>query len=170
MMYSEETIDQQLDSATQISFCSFHANLPVKGEDTLRLFSRNSGSDAFFYTAHGDDALFVASQVFHTNSVIKCLGSQKFTPSVAFGMDSFAGLPSVTLRPVVAHSLLRDCLTVRQMKVEIWEAEGSKKSAVKFSLARQVNGIINYVKGRHITSHIGISRQSPTNRRLTIHL
>jgi DNA mismatch repair protein MSH2 len=137
-MYSEETIDQQLDSAAQVSFCSFHAKLPSKGEDILRLFSRGTGSD-LFYSAHGDDALFVASQVFHTNSVIKCLGSQKFIPSIIYGAEPFVGLPSVTLKPVVAHSLLRDCLTVRQMKIEIWEAEGGKKSASKFDLIRQVN-------------------------------
>jgi DNA mismatch repair protein MSH2 len=136
-MYSEESIDQQLDSAAQVSFCSFHAKLPQNGEDTLRLFSRNAGGDVF-YTAHGDDALFVASQVFHTNSVIKCLGSQKFTPNVGSGAESFAGLPSVTLKPTVAHSLLRECLTTRQMKVEIWEGEGGKKSAAKFDLTRQV--------------------------------
>lgn len=136
-MYSEETIDQQLDTATQISFCAFHAKLPQNGDDTLRLFSRNAGQDNF-YSAHGDDALFVASQVFHTNSVIKLLGSQKFVPSAAYGNEQFAGLPSVTLKTVVAHSLLRECLTIRQMKVEIWETEPGKKSSKEFTLTRQV--------------------------------
>ena len=50
-----------------------------------------------------------------------------------------AGLPSVTLRPTVATSFLREALTVRQLKVEIWIPEaGHGKKVSKFKLDKEV--------------------------------
>lgn len=39
-------------------FCKFFRNLPAKNEDTIRLFDRND-----YYSAHGDDAVFIANMV-----------------------------------------------------------------------------------------------------------
>jgi DNA mismatch repair protein MSH2 len=50
-----------------------------------------------------------------------------------------AGLPSVTLRPTVATSFLREALTSRQLKVEIWIPEaGHGKKVSKFKLDKEV--------------------------------
>ncbi len=113
-------------------FISFFNKLPSKSPDangTIRLFFRKTGSDDF-YSAHGPDALYVARHVYHTNSVLKYLGSKT------------AGLPSVTLRPTVATSFLRDALTSRQLKVEIWVPEaGHGKKVSKFKLDKEVRQV-----------------------------
>lgn len=67
-----------------------------------------------YYSAHGPDATFVATHVYHTLSVIKQLGK---------GKDS---LPSVTLSSTVAKIFLREALTTRQLRIEIWGPEGGK--------------------------------------------
>jgi len=134
MMYGDEKDDTlELDSATELGFCSWFSKLPSgkATENTLRLFSRGE-----FYSAHGDDALFVAAHIYRTNNVLKYLGNKRFKP--AAGGQDVVGLPSVTLKNIAAINLMRDALTGRQMKVEIWEAEGGKKSAAKFNLTREV--------------------------------
>jgi hypothetical protein len=98
---------------------------------TLRLFHRVSNDD--FYIAYGADALFVAQNVYHTNSVIKYLGA-----------GGKAGLPSVILKTSVAHSLLREALTVRQLRVEIWAPDpGQGKKVVKYHLDKEVSSVSN---------------------------
>ncbi|CAG8589386.1 13980_t:CDS:2, partial [Acaulospora colombiana] len=74
--------------------------------------------------AHGSQS-FPVQEVYRTNSVIKPLGKKT------------APLPSVTLSITLAKEFLRDALTVKQLRVEIWVPEGSKKSASKFILSKQ---------------------------------
>jgi DNA mismatch repair protein MSH2 len=113
-------------------FISFFNKLPQKSPDTngtVRLFFRKTGNDDF-YSAHGPDALYIARHVYHTNSVLKYLGSKS------------GGLPSVTLRPTVATSFLREALTSRQLKVEIWVPEaGHGKKISKFKLDKEVRRV-----------------------------
>ena len=46
----------------ELGFISFFRNLPIKDHETVRIFRRGaSGGD--FYTAHGDDAGFIAMTV-----------------------------------------------------------------------------------------------------------
>ncbi|KAG8840273.1 MutS-like protein, partial [Serendipita sp. 411] len=80
-----------------------------------------------YYTAHGEDAKYIAQEVYHTSSVIKLLGSKS------------APLPSVTLSITLAKEFLRDALSVKQLRIEIWIPEGGKKSASKFVLNRQAS-------------------------------
>lgn len=81
---------------------------------------------------HGPDALYVATHVFHTNTVIKYLGP-----------GGRMGLPSVTLKPTLAEAFLREALTGKQLKVEIWVPEvGQGKKAVKFKLDKEVSSYI----------------------------
>jgi DNA mismatch repair protein MSH2 len=82
---------------------------------------------------HGPDAYYVATHVFRTNSVIKYLGVG----------GKAAGLPSVTLSESVATTFLRDALTTKQLRVEIWKPEpGQGKKASKFRLDKEVNAIL----------------------------
>ena len=39
-------------------FCKFFRNLPAKNEDTIRIFDRGD-----YYSAHGEDAVFIANTV-----------------------------------------------------------------------------------------------------------
>ncbi|KAF8962360.1 DNA mismatch repair protein [Flammula alnicola] len=131
-MYGKEK-DAERDSIdhTDPGFISFFAKLPPKSPSTgtLRLFSRTSGGDSF-YAAYGPDATFVAQNVYHTNSVIKYLGT---------GGRS-AGLPSVILKTSVAHVLLRDALTTKQLRIEIWVPEaGQGKKCAKFQLDKEAS-------------------------------
>ena len=111
------------DNSSHPGFCSFFAKLPPKSPETgtVRLFFRSE-----YYSVHGPDALYVATHVFRTNSVIKYLGSR-------------GGLPSVTLSESLAKGFLRDALTSKQLKVEIWVPEaGQGKKATKFVLDKEV--------------------------------
>ncbi len=83
----------------------------------------------FAWTVHGADAQYIATHVFHTNSVIKHLGSA-----------GKGGLPSVSLSTNVAKAFLRDALTAKQLKVEIWVPEaGSGKKNTKFVLDKEAS-------------------------------
>ena len=56
----------------EIGFISFFRNLPVNDYETVRIFRRGaSGGD--FYTAHGDDAAFIAMTVSELLSTTRVL-------------------------------------------------------------------------------------------------
>lgn len=114
LMYGTSTDkpDLGLDLASETSFISWYNRMPPKGEDTVRLFDRGE-----FYSVHGQDALLVASIVYKTQSVIKTLGNKS------------DGLASITLNTNTAKSFLRDALTARQLKVEIWGGGSTKKNS-----------------------------------------
>ena len=105
-----------------VGFISFFSKLPQKRPDTIRLFDRRD-----FFSAHGEDAMYIAMHVFRTQSVLKYLGSG----------GKAGGLPSVTMSNNVATAFLRDALTALQLRIEIWTSEGGKKSA-KFKLDKEV--------------------------------
>jgi DNA mismatch repair protein MSH2 len=109
-----------------ISFNKLAPKSPEKG--TLRRFQRTAGGDE--YAAYGPDAIWVAQHVFHTNSVIKYLGPG----------GRAAGLPSVTLKTSVAQSTLREALTIKQLKIEIWVQEaGAGKKSAQLKLDKEVS-------------------------------
>ncbi|KAG5637197.1 hypothetical protein H0H81_005410 [Sphagnurus paluster] len=132
LMYGKEKDGEQdvADQTTDPGFISFFSKLPAKSPETgtLRLFHR-TGADPY-YATYGPDALFVAQHTFHTNSVIKYLGAG----------GRAAGLPSVTLKVSIAQMLLREALTVKQLRVEIWEPEpGQGKKCSKFRLDKEAS-------------------------------
>ncbi|KAG6841000.1 hypothetical protein C0991_002780 [Blastosporella zonata] len=131
LMYGKEKDGDQdaADHTTDPGFISFFSKLPPKSPETgtLRLFHRTGGDE--FYAVYGPDALFVAQHTYHTNSVIKYLGA-----------GGRAGLPSVSLKVTVAQMLLREALTVKQLRVEIWVPEpGQGKRCAKFRLDKEAS-------------------------------
>jgi DNA mismatch repair protein MSH2 len=129
LMYGKEKdADHDLAHASDPGFVSFFSKLPKKSpteSGTVRLFDRND-----FYSVHGPDAHYVATHVFRTNSVLKYLGAGGKT----------AGLPSVTLSYTLGHTFLREALTVKQLRVEIWvPAPGQGRKAAKFVLEKEAS-------------------------------
>jgi DNA mismatch repair protein MSH2 len=116
------------DQTIDVSFLDFFNRLPKKSPETgtLRLFERVNAGD-IFYAAYGPDALFVAQHVFHTKSVVKYLGA------------GARRLESVTLKVAVAKTLLREALSSKQLRVEIYESEsGGGKKSTNFKLTKEV--------------------------------
>lgn len=88
--------------------------MPPKEDDVIRLFDRGD-----FFSVHGPDAIVVAATVYKTQSVVKMLGK---------GKDA---LPSCTLNMTAGKNFLREALTVKQLKIEIWGGGSSKKHSWK---------------------------------------
>nr|DBA11318.1 TPA_inf: MSH2 [Pseudozyma tsukubaensis] len=121
---TSEKPDLGFDHAAESSFCTFFRSMPAAPAGTLRLFDRSD-----FFSAHGDDAILVANLVFKTHSALKYLG--------AGGKDK-GGLPSITLSVAAAKNFLREALTSRQMRVEIWSNAGGKRNN-SWSISKQAS-------------------------------
>lgn len=92
------------DKGEEAGFLSFYKSLPSKPASLIRLFERGD-----YYSAHGDDAQFIAQSVYRTTSVIKYL-EKPGTPR----------LPSVTLAQAVFNNFLKDALLNKSLKIEIY--------------------------------------------------
>ncbi|SNX87257.1 probable DNA mismatch repair protein MSH2 [Melanopsichium pennsylvanicum] len=119
-----EKPDLGLDNAAETSFCQFFKSMPKPSPGTVRLFDRSD-----FYSAHGQDAILIANLVFKTHSALKYLGS---------GGKDKGGLPSITLSTAAAKSFLREALTSRQMRVEIYGNAGGKRNN-SWSITKQAS-------------------------------
>lgn len=107
------------------SFVAFFHGMPAAVPGTVRLFDRQD-----FYTVHGQDALYVADTVFKTQSVLKYLGKK----------SNDGGLPSCTLSIPAAKSFLRDALTAKQLRVEIWAStDGAGRRTGSWQVAKQAS-------------------------------
>ncbi|KAI5817471.1 muts domain V-domain-containing protein [Pyronema omphalodes] len=95
----------ELKVEDESGFISFFNRLPET--DAIRLFERND-----FYTVHGRDAIFVATTVYKTTSVIRQLGSSR------------NALESCTLSIAAFRNFLREVLFVQGKRVEIWQPKG----------------------------------------------
>ncbi|KAL8761682.1 MAG: hypothetical protein Q9184_002217 [Pyrenodesmia sp. 2 TL-2023] len=91
----------------EVGFIRFFRGLPTKDDETVRIFDRGD-----WYTAHGDDAAFIARTVYKTTSVLRQLGK------------AGTGLPSVTMTITVYRNFLREALFRLGKRVEIWESSG----------------------------------------------
>ncbi|TKA53604.1 hypothetical protein B0A53_03895 [Rhodotorula sp. CCFEE 5036] len=116
------------DVADENRACSAIRKLAPAAEGTVRLFDRSD-----FYCAYGKDAYYVANNHFKTQTVLKYLGSPTATEP--------DGLPSVVLSHAVAQAFLRDALTTKQLRVEIWQPEGGGvgRGTTKWTLAKSAS-------------------------------
>ncbi|KAG7443335.1 DNA mismatch repair protein [Guyanagaster necrorhizus] len=126
-MYGRDKDDDANDNDP--GFVTFFGKLPSKSPETgtLRLFHRTAPDE--FYSAYGPDALYAATHVFHTNSVIKYLGAG----------GRLVGLPYVSLKVSIAQMLLREALTTKQLRVEIWVPETPGKKCSKYRLDKEAS-------------------------------
>ncbi|EPE03362.1 dna mismatch repair protein msh-2 [Ophiostoma piceae UAMH 11346] len=91
-------------------FIRYFKSLPAVDGDTIRIFDRND-----WYTAHGEDANFIARTVYKTTSVVRQLGRNDHT-----------GLPSVTMTVTVFRQFLREALFKLGKRVEIYASSGGR--------------------------------------------
>ncbi|KAI1139250.1 DNA mismatch repair protein msh-2 [Hypoxylon sp. FL0543] len=91
-------------------FIRFFKSLPAVGHETVRIFDRGD-----WYTAHGEDANFIARTVYKTTSVVRQLGR-----------NDASGLPSVTMTVTVFRQFLREALFKLGKRVEIYASSGGR--------------------------------------------
>ncbi|KAI8070861.1 putative DNA mismatch repair protein MSH2 [Gongronella butleri] len=112
-----------VDRPEQQTFVRFFRSLGAVDEGTVRLFERDANQKRY-YTFHGDDALLVADQIYHTTTVIKYWGAA----------ESAGGLPTVSVSATATETFLYDGLVNRQLRVEIWRSKkGTWEVACKAS-------------------------------------
>lgn len=101
-------------------FIRFFKSLPDLGPDAIRIFDRGD-----WYTAHGEDANFIARTVYKTTSVVRQLGKSDHT-----------GLPSVTMTMTVFRQFLREALFKLGKRVEIY---ASNNGRMNWKLVKQAS-------------------------------
>ncbi|KAK3290625.1 DNA mismatch repair protein msh-2 [Chaetomium fimeti] len=91
-------------------FIRFFKSLPTVDDDVIRIFDRGD-----WYTAHGENANFIARTVYKTTSVVRQLGRNDHT-----------GLQSVTMTVTVFRQFLREALYKLGKRVEIWASPNGR--------------------------------------------
>ena len=94
-----------LDSSEAVGFVKFFQSMEPPPERTVRFFYRKKEGE--FYSCHGDDAIYIAQECFHTMSVVKYLGKNNELPAVTVSTSNF-------------NSFASQLLTERQYRVEVW--------------------------------------------------
>ena len=96
-----------------------------------------------YYSAHGADAVLIAHQVYKTTNVIKYLGSGNSAhPSKSNSAITAKGLPSVTISMALTKAFLREALTTKQMRVEIYEpieGQGGRKNNTAWKISKEAS-------------------------------
>ncbi|KAH7445451.1 hypothetical protein KP509_01G010000 [Ceratopteris richardii] len=104
----------KLDAKQARGFINFYAKLP-KDEQVVRFFDRKD-----YFTAHGDNAIFIAKTYYRTLTGLRQLGN-----------DSDA-LSSVSISKSMFETILRDLLLTRtDHTVELYEGSGSNWRLIK---------------------------------------
>jgi len=91
-------------------FIRYFKSLPTVDSETIRIFDRGD-----WYTAHGEDANFIARTVYKTTSVVRQLGR-----------NDDSGLPSVTMTVTVFRQFLRESLFKLGKRIEIYASPSGR--------------------------------------------
>ncbi|MBW0485756.1 hypothetical protein O181_025471 [Austropuccinia psidii MF-1] len=127
-LYPTKAPDLNEDQSATKKFCETFKSLELPPEGTLRIFEREKGE---FYTCYGKDAQYVATNFYRTNTVLRYIGPRS---------NSEEGLATCSLSRSGAITFLRDCLTTRQMRIEIFRSDQpSSKNSANWSLAVQAS-------------------------------
>lgn len=104
-------LELKLDSASSEGFISYFNKLPEKPSTTFRFFDRTD-----YYTVHGVDALYIAKEVYRTNSVVKqnTSGSKQ--------------LDYVVLSRINFETTVREMLLVKHYRVEVYKLKEGRKN------------------------------------------
>ncbi|KAK8055173.1 dna mismatch repair protein msh-2 protein [Apiospora rasikravindrae] len=94
----------------EVGFIRYFKALPAVGNETVRIFDRGD-----WYTAHGEDANFLARTVYKTTSVVRQLGR-----------NDASGLPSVTMTITVFRQFLREALFKLGKRIEIYASPNGR--------------------------------------------
>ncbi|KDE04567.1 DNA mismatch repair protein MSH2 [Microbotryum lychnidis-dioicae p1A1 Lamole] len=125
LQYGAGKVDDSNADQADNSFCDVIRKLPATPAGTVRLFDRGD-----FYSAFGTDAIYIATHHYKTQTIIKKLGKiSSIFPD---------GLPAVAMSIAVAQGFLRDALTTKQLRIEIYESSGGK-NASKWTLGKQAS-------------------------------
>ncbi|CAO2826915.1 unnamed protein product [Amaranthus hypochondriacus] len=104
----------KLDAKQAQGFLSFYKTLPQDSR-AVRIFDRRD-----YFTAHGENATFIAKTYYHTTTALRQLGS---------GSD---GLSSVTISKNMFETIARDLLLERtDHTIELYEGSGSNWRLMK---------------------------------------
>ncbi|GAA5883128.1 hypothetical protein JCM16303_006105 [Sporobolomyces ruberrimus] len=128
LQYSKEKKKEAATSDQDLSLVASIRKLSPPSEGTIRLFDRQD-----YYQAFSSSALFVATHHYKTQTVLKYFG--KPSPSTSEPL----GLPSVNLSHAVATSFLRDALTTKQLRIEIYSQEKGGGSTYKWKLTKEAS-------------------------------
>ncbi|ELR24658.1 DNA mismatch repair protein msh2, putative [Acanthamoeba castellanii str. Neff] len=66
----------------------------------------------YYHTAHGEDALLIANDYYHTTDAITYLGAE--------GPDGRGGIPSQAISPSLFVDIVRDLLVNKRNRIEVW--------------------------------------------------
>ncbi|SCU80754.1 LADA_0B09340g1_1 [Lachancea dasiensis] len=121
------------DISEERGFYKRFASLPEKPTQTIRLVDKGE-----YYTVVGNDAVFVADSVYHTNSVLK---DCRIDPGTAKSIHE--PLKYVTISPQVLSGLLKLCLLEQGMKVEIYDKSWSLIKSGSPGNIEQVDDLMN---------------------------
>ncbi|ETS75287.1 DNA mismatch repair protein msh-2 [Pestalotiopsis fici W106-1] len=100
----------ELKVEDETGFIRYFKSLPTVTDETVRIFDRGD-----WYTAHGEDANFIARTVYKTTSVVRQLGR-----------NDASGLPSVTMTITVFRQFLREALFKLGKRVQIYASSGGR--------------------------------------------
>lgn len=121
------------DVSEERGFYRRFVSLPEKPSTTIRIVDKGE-----YYTVIGEDASFVAENIYHTHSVLK---DCKVDPVVA---KEFKGPQKyVTVSPQVVSNLLKTCLLELNYKVEIYDKAWKLLKSASPGNIEQVQDLMN---------------------------
>lgn len=121
------------DLSEERGFYKRYITLPEKPSTTLRIVDKGD-----YYTVIGNDAIFVAENVYHTLSVLKdchldSVTSKQFQEALKY----------VTISPQVVSTLLKTCLLDLGYKIEIYDKLWKLQKSASPGNVEQVNDLMN---------------------------